>query len=145
MRSALVVAHDSANLWHESYIGGDLAALEARHGDAIAALESFRRVVDSQYHAGDVAMLSATFENLAVLLERLGHGEPVATLYGAVTNPTGATTSPGKAARLKHIEGVLGSRLFAERMRVGAAMDRREAALYAQVEIERAMRVPNEP
>ena len=32
MRRALLVAHDSANLWHEAYIGRELAALEARHG-----------------------------------------------------------------------------------------------------------------
>ncbi len=90
-------------------------------------------------------MLSSTFEQLAVLLDRLGHAEPAATLYGVVTNPTAAATSSGLAARLEHIEGVLGSRLLAERVSIGAAMNRREATLYAQVEIERAMSDPEEP
>jgi hypothetical protein len=128
-----------ANLWHESYIGGVLAGLEARHGDVSAALESLRRVVESQYHAGDVVMLSNTFRQLAVLLERLGHPEPAATLFGAASNATAAATSSGLAARSEHIEDAFGSQLLAERVSIGAAMDRREATLYAQAEIERAM------
>jgi tetratricopeptide (TPR) repeat protein len=139
MRRGLEVAHDSANLWHESYIGAELAGLEARHGNASAALESLGRVVESQFHAGDVVMLSVTFGHLAVLLDRLGHAEAAGTIYGAVTDPKAAGMPPDLAATLIHLEGVLGSRLLAERVRIGAAMDRREATLYAQAEIERAI------
>jgi hypothetical protein len=77
--------------------------------------------------------------HLAVLLDRLGHAEPAGTIYGAVTDPAAAGMPPDLAATLVHLEGVLGSRLLAERVSIGAAMDRREATLYAQAEIERAI------
>ena len=118
-------------------IGTELAALEAAHGDATAALESIRRVIDSQYRAGDVVTLNYSLSNLAVVFDRLGRPEPAAILFGTV-----AQTLPSRLIELsttiEHLNHVMGSANVEQQMRSAATMDRRAATLYALSEIERA-------
>ena len=137
MRRGLAVAHDSNNTWQEAMIGTELAALETAHGDATAALESIRRVIESQDRAGDVVTLTYSLSNLAVVFDRLGRLEPAATLFGTV-----AQTLPSRliehSSTIEHLNHVIGSANVEQQMRVGGTMDRRAATLYALSEIERA-------
>ena len=139
MRRALVVAHDSDNTWQEAMVGTELAGLETTHGDAGAALEALRRVIESQYAAGDVVTLTYSLSNLAVIFDRLGRSEPAATLIGAV-----AQTAPSRldelSATIDHLHRVLGAAAVEEHQRMGAAMDLRTATLHALSEIEGAQR-----
>jgi predicted ATPase/class 3 adenylate cyclase len=139
MRRGLAVAHECGNSWHEGYIGQELASLEARHGDTEAALDSFSQVIDSRYQAGDVVLLSTTFAHLVVFLDRLQRYEAAATVYGFVDDPfTARVSATDLSIAAEHLSHVLGAAAFAERVDAGAIMDRREAALFAQTEIQQA-------
>ena len=137
MRRGLAVAHDSDNTWQEAMNPNGARRPETAHGDAGAALESLRRVIDSQDRAGDVVTLTYSLSHLAVLFDRLGRPEPAATLFGTV-----ARMSPSRLAELsstiEHLNHVIGSANVEQQMRVGGTMDRRAATLYALSEIERA-------
>ena len=138
MRRGLAVARASDNRWQEAMVGTELAALETAHGDASAALETLRLVIDSQFRAGDVVTLAYSLSNLAVVFDLLGRSEPAATMLGAVARTSPSLLLNECSAAIEHLNQVVGSDEVERHMRVGRTMDRGAATLYALSEIDLA-------
>ena len=138
-RRALTVAHDSNSPMIEALILGDLAGLEARHGEPRLALESFDHALELYQQAGTVMNLAVSFGDLSVFFDRVGRPAVAATLYGASTRDVAAATFvPELAKVVDRLREVLGPTVFDDLVEVGAAMDRGEAVRYAHAEIQRA-------
>jgi hypothetical protein len=59
LRRGWVIAQDSGIRCNQSYLAANLARLEARHGDQVAALDYLTLTIDNYRHAGNIpAVLS---------------------------------------------------------------------------------------
>ena len=138
-RRALTVAHDSNSPMIEALILGDLAGLEARHGEPRVALDSFDQALELYQQAGIITNLAVSFGDLSVFFDRVGRPAVAATLYGASTRDVAAATFVAELPKVAdRLRGVLGAAVFDGLVGVGAAMDRGEAVRYAHAEIQRA-------
>jgi hypothetical protein len=94
MHRSLAIAHDSGNRFNESHIAATLAQLE---------MERERSVVGARPHqSGDPPLARFrqhrhspfAFHELAILLDRLEHYEPAATIAGFALSPLTAASFP---------------------------------------------------
>ena len=112
-------------------VGGELAALEAEHGEPRLALEFFDEVVTWLDQAGDLANLAGVLGWVVVLLDRLRRHEAAATLYGTHRERLDAVTWVGLPVAVDHLRDALREERFEELARRGGAMEHREAMSYA--------------
>jgi hypothetical protein len=89
-----------------------LGALEANHGDPIAALDCATLAIRNYHDSGNVAVIRAPLANLAVLLDRLGRYESAATIAGFSFGPMTAVTLPDLGTAIAHLREVLGDETY---------------------------------
>jgi predicted ATPase len=137
---ASAVARRSGNRLWEILVIPKVAALQARSGDPIAALESFRQMLNASRRSTDLMFASHGIGSLIVLLERLSQTQAAATLHGVLSSmfdPSAFFAEfPETILRLRRD---LGDAPFDEQRRKGAAMTQYEVTDYALDEIRTAL------
>ena len=99
LRRGWVIAQDNRIRCNESYLAMNLAQLEARHGDQVAALDYLTLTIDNYRQSGNIPRLLPPLAILAAFLHRLGRHEPAATIAGYASVPftVGAIAELGNA------------------------------------------------
>jgi predicted ATPase/DNA-binding winged helix-turn-helix (wHTH) protein len=137
---AMTIARQSGNRFWEVLAIPTVAALQARSGDPVLALRSFRGMLEGSRRSADLIFMSHGLGRLVVLFERLGRAEAAATLHGALSRHVDSNSFvrelPETLARLR---GVLGNARFNAAGGRGAAMALHEATDYALGEVQRAL------
>jgi predicted ATPase len=138
MRRGLRIAQDSGVRANESILAMTLGALEANHGDPIAALDCATLAIRNYHDSGNVAVIRVPLANLAVLLDRLGRYESAATMAGFSFGPMTAVTLPDLGTAIAHLREVLGDETYASLARKGELMTTSAMVTYAYDQIEQA-------
>ncbi len=138
-RRGVLIAQDSGNRLWETQFSSWVAALEAQHGDRVAALDSLAVAIRKNHESGSIGMLHAALANLAVVLDRLGRYGPAATIAGFATiNPMAATTLPELGTAITHLREVLGDQTYESLAREGETMAGPEIVIYVYDQIDQA-------
>jgi hypothetical protein len=138
LHRGLGVAQDSGNRLIESLLATALSRLETQHGDPLAALDHIRPAIRNLYDSGNVAYIRFALATLAVLLDRLEHQEPAATVAGFAFSPLTSAAVPKLGAVIAHLRDVLGEQNYESLARKGATMTTTEIAAYAYDQIDQA-------
>jgi predicted ATPase/DNA-binding winged helix-turn-helix (wHTH) protein len=126
------IAGSSGNLLWEVTASLELAALQARGGDAGTALAAFRRLMERWRHSRDLVVVAHGLGALAVLFERLNLLTAAATLHGAVTGAWKVNPFvPEVAEVIPRLRDRMGAADFAAAAEKGAAMAAGKANDYA--------------
>jgi tetratricopeptide (TPR) repeat protein len=138
-RRGLLIARDSGNRFNETILVYLLAALEAEHGDRMAALDSFTVAIHNYHESGNTYMISAPLALLAVFLDRLGRYESAGTIAGfAAVNPMTAAALPELHTAIAHLRDVLGDQTHQHLAGEGEAMTAAAIVSYAYDQIDQA-------
>ena len=138
LRRGLVIAQDSGNRAHESYLAASLARLEAEYGDPLAALDYFTLAIRNYHDAGNTTLILNPLAALAALFDRLGRYEPAATIAGFAVNPFTAAAVPQIKTAIAHLRDVLGDQTYESLARKGETMTTAAMATYAYDQIDQA-------
>jgi hypothetical protein len=116
-----------------------MSLLEAMHGDPVAALD-YRTLAIRNYHdAGSHTFLHPPLDNLATLLDRLGHFESVATIAGfANLSPLATTGFPELGTAIANLRNVLGEQTYQAFARTGGAMTTTAVVAFTYDQIDQA-------
>jgi hypothetical protein len=117
-----------------------IAVLQARSGDPVAALGSFRQMLNASRRSADLMFASHGIGSLIALFERIGRTQAAARLHGFLS-PMFDTSAflaefPQIIARLRR---ELGDATFDAERRKGEEMEQHEAAEYALAQITNAL------
>jgi hypothetical protein len=82
--------------------------------------------------------MRVTLGILVVLLDRLGHNGPAATISGFTADALARASWPEIDEAVAHLRNVLGDEGYATRAQAGANMTNAEMATYAFEQIDRA-------
>ena len=116
-----------------------IAILQARSGDPIAALDRFRVMLDAWRGTAEALLVSHSLGGLAVLFAWLGRGEAAALLHGMLDKAFPSNPFIEDLPRaMAYVREALGESAFEEIARRGATMDLHQVIDYAQSEIARA-------
>jgi tetratricopeptide (TPR) repeat protein len=133
---AIDVARNAGTRFMEALVAPRLAALHARSGAPLAALQGFERMLASFGEATDIASVSAWRASLVVLLAKLGRFEASATLHGTFAELIDASgVVPELPNAVETARTALGDETFASAAARGATMSLREASEYAVEQI----------
>jgi predicted ATPase/class 3 adenylate cyclase len=138
MRRALLIARDSGNRFNESNTAQNLAYLEAKHGDPVAAFDYFTLAIRHHHDSGSTGLLRGPLAALAAFLDRLQRYEPAATIAGFAASPLSLAAYPDINTAVAHLREVLGDQTYESLARKGETMTTAEMATYAYDQIERA-------
>ncbi|OBF91059.1 cyclase [Mycobacterium sp. 852002-51163_SCH5372311] len=138
MRRGLSVAHDSGNRFNESHIAANLAQVEVERDDPLSALDHISLAIRHLHDSGNIVTLRSRFTNLAILLDRLEHYEPAATIAGFAVSPLTAASFPKINAAITHLREVLGEQTYESLARKGAGMSAAAITRYAFDQIDQA-------
>ena len=133
-----MIAQDSGNRYTESDVAMSLAGLEAKHGDSRAALDHLTLAIRNFYDCGNVAYIRFALATLAVLLDRLGRLEPVATIAGSAFGALSASAVPQLSTVIAHLHDALGDQTYESLARKGETMTTAEIVAYAYDQIDQA-------
>jgi hypothetical protein len=129
LRAAADTAAATGNRWIEAFALTEVWWLEARLGDARAALAGSATVIQSWYRGGDWANQWLSLRHVLGILHQLGDHRAAATLHGALTASGAAYALPFEPADAERLDAVvvdlrgeLGPSEFASAVREGAAM-----------------------
>ena len=129
LRAAADTAAATGNRWIEAFALTEVWWLEARLGDARAALAGSADVIQSWYRGGDWANQWLSLRHVLGILHQLGDHRAAATLHGALTASGAAYALPFEPADAERLDAVvvdlrgeLGPHEFASAVREGAAM-----------------------
>jgi predicted ATPase/class 3 adenylate cyclase len=138
MRRGLVIAQDSGTRTIETHLAASLALLEAKSGDALAALEYFAVAVRNYHDAGNTTGMRGTLGGLAACMDRLGRSEPAATIAGFGFDPVIALWVPEITRTIAHLREILGDPTYESLARKGETMTTAAMATYAYDQIDQA-------
>jgi hypothetical protein len=110
-----------------------LCALEALHGDPLAAFDYVTVAIRNSYDSGSTANILAV---LAALFDRLGRYEPAATIAGFSLSPLTRTGVPEIGTAIAHLRDVLGDPSYEQLARKGETMTTAEMVTYAYDQID---------
>jgi tetratricopeptide (TPR) repeat protein len=137
---AIAIAQQSGNRFWEIMIILEVAALQARSGEPINALCSFREMLDLWRRSTDLMFVSHGLGSLIVLFDRLGHAAAAATLNGTLAKTYESNPFvPELPDTVERVRGTLGDASFDEASRRGAAMALHEAHDYAVDQVRQAL------
>jgi predicted ATPase/class 3 adenylate cyclase len=137
-RRGLTIAQDSGSRQTESSIAGMLSVLAITHGDPADALDYMILPIRYYYDSGSFFLLPNALALPTLLLDRLGHYEPSATISGfAVTTHTRSTV-PEVDVAIAHLRRVLGDESYESLARKGASMTTAAMVTYAYDQIDQA-------
>jgi tetratricopeptide (TPR) repeat protein len=138
LRRGLVTARESGNRYNESHIANVLGRLEARYGDPSAALEHLSNAVHSYHDSGSFGVMRIPLAALAALLDKLGRGEPSATIAGYAFSSITKGWVPELGAAIGHLRDVLGDQAYEALAGNGESMTASATAIYAYEQIDAA-------
>lgn len=137
---AVEIARVAGLRFMEALIAPRAVAVQARSGNPTAALDSFKRMLQSFGAASDIASVSAWRTALVVLFAKLGQLQAAATLHGTIAGTAhGESFSSEHSEAVQKTRGALGESVFAALMARGAAMSLREASDFAAVQVDLAL------
>jgi tetratricopeptide (TPR) repeat protein len=136
----VAIARDSGNRMFETAAIPEIAILQARSGDTVAALHSFRQMLDAWHGAAELLLISHGIGQLVVLFERLGRYAAAAVLHGAIVRMYPSNPFVQELPdTMRRVRKALGGARFEEAQRRGAAMAVHETVDYAQGQIRQAL------
>jgi predicted ATPase len=138
LRRGLVVAQDSGNRYAETQTAFMVSALEAEHGDRIAALDYLTLAIRNHYESGNTGMMHIPLALLAAFLDRLGRYEAAATIAGFALTPLSAASMPKITTAVAHLREVLGEATYESLAQEGETMTTAEMVAYAYDQIDQA-------
>jgi predicted ATPase len=138
LRRGLVIAQDSGNRYTATQLAWLLSALEAEHGDRIAALDYLTVAIRSHYESGSTGMMHLPLALLTAFLDRLGRYEPAATIAGFALNLLSAAGYPEITTAIAHLRELLGEQTYESLARNGETMTAAEIVMYAYDQIDQA-------
>jgi predicted ATPase len=138
LRRGLVIAQDSGNRANETHLAGILCAVEAEHGDPLAALDYFTVAIRNRHDAGNTGGIRNPLAVLAAFFDRLGRYEPAATIAGFAVSPMTASTVPQLSTAITHLRDVLGDQTYESLAHQGETMTTAAMATYAYDQIDQA-------
>jgi predicted ATPase len=136
MRRALEIAQHSGNRFNESNVAQNLAHVEAKHGDPLAALDYFTLAIRHHHDSGSTGLIRGPLAVLAAFLARRLRYEPAATIAGFAASPLSAASYPEIKAAFAHLREVLGDQAYESLARKGEAMTTSAMAAYAYDQID---------
>ena len=138
LRRGLTIAQDSGSRQTESSIAGMLSLLAITHGEPADALDYVILPIRYYYDSGSFFLLPNALAVPTLLLDRLGHYEPAATISGfAVTTHT-RSIAPEVDVAIAHLRRVLGDETYESLARKGATMTTAAMVTYAYDQIDQA-------
>ncbi len=138
LRRGLTIAQDSGSRQTESSIAGMLSLLAITHGEPADALDYVILPIRYYYDSGSFFLLPNALAVPTLLLDRLGHYEPAATISGfAVTTHT-RSIAPEVDVAVAHLREVLGDQTYESLARKGETMTTAAMANYALDQIDQA-------
>jgi tetratricopeptide (TPR) repeat protein len=138
MQRGLAIARDSGNHYNESHLADHLAHVEVNCGDALEALDHLTFAIRHINDSGNIGTLVSPLANLAVLLDRLRHYEPAATIAGFAFSPLTAAALPQFSSAIAHLQDALGDESYESLARKGETMTTAAIANYAYDQIDQA-------
>jgi predicted ATPase len=138
LRRAWTIAEESSNRQQASITAGLLSLLATTRGEFADAFDYITQTIRYYYDSGTVELMRSTLGILVVLLDRLGHSEPAATISGFAAGALARASFPEIDAAVDHLREVLGGDGYAVHARAGANMTSAEIAAYAFEHIDRA-------
>jgi predicted ATPase len=138
LRRGLVIAQDSGNRYAETQLAWVLSALEAEHGDRMAALDYLTVAIRNHYESGSTGMMHLPLALLAAFLDRLGRYEAAATIAGFSFTPLSAAGVPEITTAIAHLRDVLDEATYESLARQGETMTTAEMVTYAYDQIDQA-------
>ena len=138
LRRGLVIAQDSGNRGDETHLAGILSAVEADHGDPLAALDYFTLAIRNRHDAGNTTGIRIPLALLAALFDRLGRYEPAATIAGFAISPLTIAAFPEITTAITHLREVLGEATYESLAHKGETMTTAAMATYAYDQIDQA-------
>ncbi len=134
----LVIAHDSGNRTQASLLALNLARLEAKHGDTLAAFDHLTLAIRNCYNAGETTAIRWPLDVLTVILDRLGRYEPAATVAGFALSPLSSGAFPEITTATTHLLDALGDQIYESLARKGETMTTTAMVTYAYDQIDQA-------
>jgi hypothetical protein len=139
LRRGLVIARDSGSRNIETVLASVLSAVEAEHGDPLAALDYVTLAIGNCHDAGNTAGVRTALAVLAALFGRLGRHDSAATMAGfAVVSPLTVAAFPEFNTAIAHLREVLGDPAYESLARKGETMTTAAMATYAYDQIDQA-------
>jgi predicted ATPase/class 3 adenylate cyclase len=136
----VAIARDSGNRMFETAAIPEIAILQARSGDTVGALRSFRQMLDAWHGAAELLLISHGIGQLVVLFERLGRHAAAAVLHGAIVRMYPSNPFVQELPdTMRRVRKALGDARFEEARRRGAALAVHETVDYAQGQIRQAL------
>ncbi len=138
LRQCWTIAEKSRNRQQASITAGLLSVLATTRGEFADAFDFSTQAIRYYYDSGTVELMRAMLGILVVLLDRLGHHEPAATISGFRADALARASFPEADDAVAHLREALGSDGYAACARAGADMTNAEMAAYAFDQVDRA-------
>jgi ATP/maltotriose-dependent transcriptional regulator MalT len=118
LRQGWTIAEESSNRQQTSITAGLLSGLAAARGEFADAFDYITQTTRHYYDSGAVELMRVTLGTfLVVLLDRLGHHEPAATISGFAADALARASFPEIEDAVAHLREVLGDDGYAARAR----------------------------
>ena len=138
LRRGLTIAQDSDSRQTESSIAGMLSVLAITHGEPADALDYVILPLRYYYDSGSFFLLPNALAACTLLLDKLGHYEPAATLSGFAATPHTRSIAPEMDVAIAHLREVLGDQTYESLARKGETMTAAELVTYTYDQIDQA-------
>jgi predicted ATPase len=138
LRQAWTIAEETNNRQQASITAGLLSGLATTRGEFTDAFDYITQTIRYYYDSGTVELMRVTLAILVVLLDRLGHNGPAATISGFAADALARASFPEIDDAVAHLREVLGGDGYVARTQDGAKMTHAEMATYAFDQIDRA-------
>ena len=138
LRRGLTIAQDSGSRMTQTSIAGVLSVLAIAHGDPADALDYMILPIRYYYDSGSLFLLPQALVLPTLLLDRLGHYEPSATISGFAATTHTRSTVPEVDVAIAHLRRVLGDESYESLARKGATMTTADMVTYAYDQIDQA-------
>jgi predicted ATPase len=138
LRQALTIAEESSNRQNASITAGLLSGLATTRGEFTDAFDYITQTIRYYYDSGTIELMRVTLGILVLLLDRLGHQGPAATISGFTADAPARASWPEIDDAVAHLRVVLGGENYDSLAQAGANMTNAEMATYAFDQIDRA-------
>ena len=138
LRRGLKIAQDSGSRQTETGIAGMLSILAPTHGRPADAVEYVVLSIRYYYDSGSFFVLRQALAACTLLLDRLGHYEPAATISGFADSPYTRSVVSEMDDAIAHLRDVLGDHTYDSLARCGEKMTAAAMVTYAYDQIDQA-------
>jgi predicted ATPase len=138
LRKAWTIAEECSIRQQSSITAGLLSGLATSRGELTDAFDYIAHTIRYYHDSGTNELMRVTLGILVVLLDRLGHHGPAATIGGFVADALARASFPEIDDAVAHLREVLGDEGYGAHAQVGANMAHADMANYAFDQIDRA-------